>query len=141
MKKWILAVFSTAVLLSAYASAHHSFAPYDVYNDPIEFAGVVESFEFIRPHPVMKLKGADGCLWTLGVAQRWWNRAELPEDALKAGDELIVIGWPARDSSPELLLAGFEIKGSERIVFQTRATGNSNPPENEVTITWPVCTD
>ena len=141
MKKLILAVFSTAVLLSAYASAHHSFAPYDVYNDPIEFAGVVESFEFIRPHPVLMVKGEDGCLWTLGVANRWWNRAELPEDAIKAGDELIVIGWPARDSSPELLLAGFEIKASERIVYQTRATGNSDPPEHEVTITRPVCTD
>ena len=84
----------------------------------IEFAGVVESFEFIRPHPVLKLKGEDGCLWTLGVAQRWWNRAELPEDSIKAGDELIVIGWPARDSSAEMLLRGFEIKGSERIIFQ-----------------------
>ena len=141
MKKLILAVFSTAMLLSAYASAHHSFAPYDVYNDTIEFAGVVESFEFIRPHPVLKVKGEDGCLWTLGVAQRWWNRAELPEDAIKAGDELIVIGWPARDSSPEMLLRGFEIKGSERIIYQDRATGNSDPPENEVTITRPVCTD
>ena len=141
MKKLIPVVFSAAVLLSAYASAHHSFAPYDVYNDTIEFAGVVESFEFIRPHPVLKLKGEDGCLWTLGVAQRWWNRAELPEDAIKAGDELIVIGWPARDSSAEMLLRGFEIKGSERIIYQDRATGNSNPPENEVTITRPVCTD
>lgn len=141
MKKLILAVFSAAALLSAYASAHHSFAPYDVYNDTIEFAGVVESFEFIRPHPILKLKGEDGCLWTLGVAQRWWNRAELPEDAIKAGDELIVIGWPARDSSAEMLLRGFEIKGSERIIYQDRATGNSSPPENEVTITRPVCTD
>jgi len=110
---------SAAVLLSANASAHHSFAIYDVYNDPIEFAGVAESFDFTRR----------------------WRREEIPEDAIKAGDEMIVIGWPAHDSSPKMVLGSFEIKGAERITIQDSATENSSPPTNKATITRPVCTD
>ena len=82
-----------------------------------------------------------GCLWTMEIANRRWLAADLPQDSIKAGDEMIVIGWPARDSSPEMIFGGFEIKGQPRIVFQTSATGNSNPPTSSVVITRPVCED
>ena len=66
---------------------------------------------------------------------------ELPIDLIKPDDEMIVMIWPARNSSPEALMGAFEIKGQERIVLQTRATGNSDPPTDTVTITRPVCED
>ena len=143
--KCIGAFFVTALALSSnIAKAHHSFAPYDVYNPAIEISGVVESWEFRNPHPVLEFRASPedgGCLWTMEVATRRWRNAEIPTDAITAGDEMIVIGWPARNSSPEMVFGGFEIKGQDRITFQTSATGNSNPPTDSVVITRPVCND
>ena len=143
MRNASLATFAL-VILSSYAGAHHSFAIYDVYNDPIEFSGVVESWQYRNPHSLLKIRvdpEFGGCVWTMEVRNRIWDRMELPRDLIKPDDELVVMLWPARNSSPEALMGAFEIKGQERIVLQTTATGNSDPPTNTVTITRPVCAD
>ena len=140
----MIAIFSVVIFFSSYAGAHHSFSIYDVYNDPIEFSGVVQSWEYKNPHAILMFKvdaAHGGCVWSMEVRNRLWSNMELPTDLIKPDDKMIVMVWPARNSSPEAVMGAFEIKGQERIVLQTRATGNSDPPTDTVTITRPVCED
>ena len=102
----VLAIFSTCV------SAHHSFSPYAI-NDPIEISGVVESFRYIRPHPILELQETDGRLWTIEITPRNWGNTGLAEssDVIQPGDELRARLWPARNGAPDAVLSGFEMKG------------------------------
>ena len=144
MGKIKVAVLLFSVTCACHINAHHSLSPYDVYKPPIVLSGVVESWEWRQPHPILMFRVSaehGGCLWTMEIATRCWQNANVPTDAIKEGDEMAVMGWPKRDSSPEMVFGAFEIKGQEPIVFQTSATGNSNPPSDTVTITRPVCDD
>lgn len=108
----ISGILAAALLLATGATAHHSFAPYDI-RTRIELTGVVESWRFIRPHPQLVLRetGDDGRTWTLEVATRQWERQEIPRDAIRNGDQLDVMIWPRRDGSPEGVLSAFTSDG------------------------------
>ena len=102
----------TALLFSTTSMAHHSFSPYAI-NDPMEISGVVESFRYVRPHPILELQENDGRLWTIEITPRNWSNTGLEEssDVIQSGDELRARLWPARNGSPEAVLSGFELKG------------------------------
>ena len=110
--RMILLILPAAMLLSGGAQAHHSFAPYNI-RQKVEFSGVVESWRFARPHPILELKeeGQDGRTWRIEVATRQWERQEIPTDAIAAGDHLDVVIWPARDGSAEGVLSAFTNDG------------------------------
>ena len=97
-----------SLMVTGYASAHHSFAPYDIRN-PIEITGVTEDFVYRRPHPILTFLDDEDVEWKIEVLLRFWNRAGIAQDAIKSGDELIVLGWPARDGSPKMAMSGFEL--------------------------------
>ena len=100
------------VLLPAAASyAHHSFAPFDIRNS-IEISGVVESFVFRRPHPRLILVNDEGVKWDIEIPTRFWERSGLPQDAIEAGDEIMVRGFPARTGAPKMAMGGFEKNGT-----------------------------
>ncbi|MFL2546101.1 MAG: DUF6152 family protein [Candidatus Rariloculaceae bacterium] len=105
-------VLMAALLLVGVAKAHHSFAPYDI-RQKVEFSGVVESWRFARPHPILMIRedGEDGRTWKLEVATRQWERQEIPKDAIESGDALDVVIWPARDGSAEGVLSAFTNDG------------------------------
>ena len=105
-------ILLTAVLLAGSAIAHHSFAPYDI-RQTIEVSGVVESWRFMRPHPILELReeGENGRTWTIEVATRAWERQEIPHDAIENGDFLDAVVWPARNGSAEGVLSAFTIDG------------------------------
>ena len=100
-----------SLMATGYASAHHSFAPYDIRN-PIEITGVAEDFVYKRPHPMLTFLDDENVGWEIEVPLRFWNRAGIAQDAIKPGDELIVLGYPARDGSPEMAMSGFELNGT-----------------------------
>lgn len=107
-----------ATLLPAAASfAHHSFAPYDIRN-PIEISGIAEDFVFRRPHPMLTLLDTVGVEWEIEVPIRFWERAGLPQDAIKPGDELRVLVHPARNGDPEAALGGFEVNGTYHAIHE-----------------------
>ena len=55
MKRALMAVFGTAaVVLATAASAHHSFAVYDMQHE-VTFKGVVDTVQFRNPHMAMTL--------------------------------------------------------------------------------------
>jgi len=107
----IVSIILVALFATSTSQAHHSYAPYDIRNS-IELPGVAESFVFRAPHPRLLLKDAEGVEWDIEVPIMFWRRAEYPEDAIKAGDELVITGFPARDGSPKMALAGFEVNGT-----------------------------
>jgi hypothetical protein len=94
---WLLA-------LALPAMAHHSFAVFFDDQRTVSITGQVEEFQFRNPHGIIRLrvKAADGSeqVWKAEtnspsiLERRGWKR-----DSLKAGDEITVDGWPARDGS------------------------------------------
>ncbi len=125
--KSILAILLTVLVLPQVGQAHHSFAFYDI-RTKIEFSGVVESWRFIRPHPMLVLKedGAEGRTWRIEVATRQWQRRGIPTDAIQAGDVLEVVVWPARDGSPEGVLSAFTNDGVYRLIHEEVRQGSAN---------------
>ena len=84
-----------SLIVAGSASAHHSFAPYDIRN-PIDITGVTVDFVYRRPHPMLTFVDEDNVEWEIEVPIRFWERAEIAQDAIKPGDELMVRGFPAR---------------------------------------------
>ena len=103
------------VLIPAASNGHHSFAPYDI-NNPIVISGVAESFPWRWPHPKLTLVDDESVTWEIEVPTRAWSRAEIPQDAIKAGDQVTVRGFPARDGSSNMAMSGFEIDGTYHTV-------------------------
>jgi hypothetical protein len=92
-------------MLCAPAGAHHSFAVFfDSDQGIITVRGAVTEFKFTNPHGIIRVnvKGKDGAV------QEWKAETNSPsilerrgwkKDSLKAGDEIILEGWRARDGS------------------------------------------
>jgi N-methylhydantoinase B/oxoprolinase/acetone carboxylase alpha subunit len=74
------------------ASAHHSFAMFDMEH-PIDISGTVKEFKFVSPHTllILQVKGDDGVVkdWTLeGGAPGILVREGMTAKSLKPGDEI-----------------------------------------------------
>ena len=106
-----LALRAVAVLLALGATsgavAHHSFAVHFVADKIVTVKGTVEEFTFHNPHGLLTLAGKDAS----GVEQHWRIETNSPnilrrrgwsEDSIKAGDQVTVEGYPARDGSPSM---------------------------------------
>jgi hypothetical protein len=103
-----------AVVLSGMAAfAHHSIAGIYDDNRPVTVEGVVTRFQFIHPHPFVRIEVKDPS----GRAQQWMlemdNRGELVElgfgtDTLKTGDRIKVTGSPARRRPRSLYVRSLE---------------------------------
>jgi hypothetical protein len=112
---WVAAAAAViAVLLSGVTSlAHHSIAA--IYDDTkqVKVEGVVTRFQFIHPHPFVRIEVKD----PRGRAQLWMlemdNRGELLElgfdmDTLKPGDRITVTGNRARSRPRGLYVRSLE---------------------------------
>jgi hypothetical protein len=92
------------VLGCATAFAHHSFAVFFDSERMIRIEGTVEDFQFRNPHGLIRMK----VMQKDGTAVDWKAETNSPsilerrgwkKDSLKAGDAIVVEGWPARDGS------------------------------------------
>ena len=100
-----IALISLGIVAAAAAtaaSAHHSFAIYDMQQD-VEFVGVVETVKFRNPHMAMTLTttGANGEQQTIdfveGAPANMLARLGLRPDMIKPGQKITAIGAPRRD--------------------------------------------
>lgn len=103
-----LRLLSVAVMALSWAgvlSAHHSFAVFfDDAKSLVTVRGTVTGFEFKNPHGLIRLTAHDASgaevAWKAEtnspsiLERRGWTRS-----SLKAGDEIAVEGWLARDGS------------------------------------------
>lgn len=93
-----------AIGASASAAAHHSFAVFFDEAKVIKVTGTVTEFQFRNPHGLIKVdtgkEGAAAESWRAEtnspsiLERRGWSRT-----SLKAGDRIVIEGWPARDGS------------------------------------------
>jgi hypothetical protein len=102
MKRHLL-VFAVAFILVSglTAYAHHSIAATYDGNKEIKLTGKIVEFDFRNPHAFVHIEAPD----SKGVMQRWaveWGGAAslngqgVTRDTLKAGDEVVITGNPAR---------------------------------------------
>jgi hypothetical protein len=94
-----------ALMASMAATAHHSFAVFfDNEQGIVTVRGTVTEFSFRNPHGVIRLNVKDQS----GAVVEWKAETNSPsilerrgwkKDSLKAGDEIILEGWQARDGS------------------------------------------
>ncbi len=95
----------SGVLAGVPAAAHHSFAVFfDNEQGVVSVRGVVTEFSFRNPHGVIRLNVKDKS----GATVEWKAETNSPsilerrgwkKDSLKAGDEINIEGWQARDGS------------------------------------------
>ena len=100
-----------SLMVTGYAFAHHSFAPYDIRN-AVEITGVAEDFAYRRPHPKLSLVDEEGVSWEIEVPIRRWEQAGLATDAIEPGDQLVVRVFPARNGAPKAAMSGFKKDGT-----------------------------
>jgi hypothetical protein len=103
MRTVVIAV-AGLVMATSIVQAHHSFvAEYDG-NKPVKVSGTVTKVEWTNPHIWFYVDVKDGT----GKVTNWGfsggspgilMRRGIPRDALKAGDEVVVEGFRARDGS------------------------------------------
>jgi hypothetical protein len=97
---------AAAMLTSVAAFAHHSFAVFfDSEQGIVSVKGTVMEFNFRNPHGLIRLQTTD----KEGKVTEWKAETNSPSilerrgwkrDSLKAGDEIVVEGWRARDGAP-----------------------------------------
>ena len=109
MKRWILS-FTIGITVSGIAAhAHHSISAVYDSSQQVTIEGVVTQFQFIYPHPFVRMDVDDGG----GQAQKWrlemYDRSALAEigmttATLKQGDRIVVTGSLGRAQSHGLYI-------------------------------------
>lgn len=115
-------------LASASAIAHHSFAVHYDGGRIESVSGVVEEFRFRNPHGVIRVNGAssDGTegTWTIEtnspniLKRRGWT-----EESIKAGDEVVIEGFPANDGSLAMRVYRVTFADGRELIGQRPAAG------------------
>jgi hypothetical protein len=102
-KKILPLIALTGFILAAPTiHAHHSFAVHFLPEGEVKASGVVKSFRFANPHGVLEFtvinEDGEEVQWRAEtnspsiLRRRGWDR-----DSIKAGQEVTVTGWPARN--------------------------------------------
>lgn len=124
-----------ATLLAACTSAayaHHSFAVHFEAEANKEVSGVVDRFQFANPHGMLFFTVTDAN----GVKAQWRAETNSPnilrrrgwsKDSLKAGDEITVLGFPARDGTNYMRISKITFADGRELVGQ----GSAPPAQGE----------
>lgn len=108
-KKWtVLVVTALSLLAIVPAYAHHGSAGYDM-SKPATITGTVTAYNFTNPHVLisMDVKNASGAI------EKWEGELTSPnrlsregwsKNTLKPGDQVTLIGAPAKSGSPTMII-------------------------------------
>ena len=106
MKKtaFLAATAVLAALAAPSAFAHHSFAAEFDGNAPVTIKGKVTAFEWVNPHSWVHVDVTDDqgntVNWSCETAPpNMLYRSGWRKDSLKAGDEVVIEGFKAKDGS------------------------------------------
>ena len=104
MKFKALIFLCGALAITASVSAHHNFAAHYIGDEIIEHTGVVTEFRFVNPHArvYFEITNADGSneVWMAeGDASVALRRSGWAPDRIKPGDQIHVVGSPARNGT------------------------------------------
>ena len=104
----LLALSVSLSILGLPVFAHHSNAPFDMEH-PMTLKGVVTGFNWANPHAYIAIdvKSADGKVanWSVQTAApNFLHRNGWTRDMLKPGDQITILGFPAKDGTKNLRL-------------------------------------
>lgn len=103
----VFAFLSSFIALPA--SAHHSYAIYDIDNK-IQRVGTLLEFNYVQPHITMVVEAqcSDGTTETWDIvskATRLWERDGHDRDFAAIGETITILGWPARNGKTDMALS------------------------------------
>jgi hypothetical protein len=135
MKKTLaLAVVGASLFLSAPPVwAHHAFAAEFDAKKNVHFTGTVTEMEWINPHAWVHIdvKNADGTVtgWMIeaGTPNTLFRRG-FTRDSLKAGTEIVVDGYQAKDGSNRANGRDITLPDGRKLFIGSTGTG---APEDE----------
>jgi uncharacterized protein DUF6152 len=118
-KKFILSLISLGIclVLSGPAFAHHGAAAYEM-SKTITVTGTVTDFQFVNPHVLIAMDVKDAS----GKVEKWQgeltspnhlSRAGWTKSTLKPGDQVTLIGGPAKSGSPTMWIRKIMKDGEE----------------------------
>jgi len=118
-KTLIFSLLSLGVLLvlSGPAFAHHGSAAYDM-SKTITVTGKITDFQFVNPHVLISMDVKDAS----GKVDKWEGeltspnhlaRAGWTKSTLKPGDEITLIGGPAKSGTPTMWIRKITKDGQE----------------------------
>ena len=126
MNKRVLSFFGLAVFACFPLSAHHSFAAEYDSTKPFTIHGVVTKFDFVNPHGWIYLEVKDetgkALPWAAemgnvnALQRRGWNK-----NTLKPGDEVIISGFRAKDSSANITARSVKLSDGRELLAGSSA--------------------
>ncbi len=129
MRYWLIGTLATAALcVASVAQAHHSFAVHFIGEKIISVSGVVTEFRFTNPHGLVFLDVTD----TDGSKAQWRAETNSPNilrrrgwtpASIKAGDEVTIEGYPARDGSNSMRIYRVIYPDGRELTSQRPAEG------------------
>ena len=90
------ALMLTAIAFAVPAAAHHSYAPYHM-DQLITIDGTIESFEWINPHSLVKVRTPHGLKTLEWLPVNGMVRAHVNRDFFTPGERVVVKGNPHRE--------------------------------------------
>jgi hypothetical protein len=131
----LLAAMFSLLFAAAPLFAHHSFAAQYDRNKPVKFTGVVTKVEWANPHIYyyVDVKDQSGKVTNYAVEGGTPNslyRAGWRKDSLKAGDEVTVEGFLAKNGANNVNGRNVTLPGGKR-VFGGSADGGPGGPGRE----------
>ena len=128
MKAFTTLAVAAMVLVAARAQAHHAFAAEFDAKQPITLRGTVTRVEWINPHTWIHIdvKDADGKVteWMIeGGTPNTLFRRGFTRDAVKAGMEITVEGYRAKNGANRANGRDLILKDGKRLFMGSSGTG------------------
>jgi hypothetical protein len=118
-----LLVVCFSFVLSSSAVAHHSATATYVHGQVVKIEGTLKEFVWRNPHSFMKVEAPDDKgekqIWTIeGAAPQQLAESGLTASTLRAGDKVIVTGYPGRIADDHRLLLQMIERTSDGFKYQ-----------------------
>ena len=119
---------SLSLVAAAPVAAHHSFAAEFDAKAPVTLKGIVTQMDWVNPHSWIHLdvKNADGTVtsWMIeGGTPNTLLRRGFTKNSLKAGTELTVEGYRAKDGTNRANGRDLILPGGQRLFLGSAGTG------------------